>query len=376
VQRVKHLIKKEFRQIRRDRAMLMIIFVVPVVQLLILGYIISSEVKNIPTVIVDSDRSQLSRELIAKIEHSGLFYIKYVKSSPAGYRNLIDSGKASIAIVIPPHFSRDINLLRRTSVQIILDGQDANTSAISLGYINGIIRDFIAQNLLSRAEVVVDQMDITPHFVETQARFWYNPNLEYKDYMVPGIAAFLLTLITTLLSAMGLVREREVGTLEQLLVSPIKKNELLIGKIIPFAILGFFELAIALAFARLWYEIPIVGNLGVFIVFTIIYLFTTLGLGLFISASAHTQQQAIFMAWFIMIFAFLMSGFIFPIENMPKFTQWLSYLNPLRYFMLVIREIFVKGATFKHLLWQGVALVIFSASIFSLAVAKFQQRMK
>jgi ABC-2 type transport system permease protein len=204
---------------------------------------------------------------------------------------------------------------------------------------------------------------------------WYNENLRYSDFMIPGIVVFLLTLVTSLISAMGLVREREIGTLEQLLVAPIKKHELLIGKIIPFAILGLVVLTLSTIFARLWYHIPMVGNLALFATFAVIYLFTTLGIGLLVSAASHTQQQAMFITWFITIFIFLMSGFIFPIENMPQAAQWLSYLNPMRYFILVTREIFIKGAGVKHLYNQGLALIVFGATIFSFAVLRFHKRM-
>jgi ABC-2 type transport system permease protein len=194
--------------------------------------------------------------------------------------------------------------------------------------------------------------------------------------MIPGIVVFLLTMVTSLVSAMGLVRERDIGTLEQLLVAPIKKHELLIGKIVPFAVVGLVELGLAVSFAKLWYQIPIVGNIGLFILFILIYLFTTLGVGLFVSASASTQQQAMFFAFFLMLFFMVMSGFIFPIENMPRSMQLLSYIDPMRYMMTATREIFIKGAGWRHLYWQGIALVIFGGTIFSFAVMRFQKRMR
>jgi ABC-2 type transport system permease protein len=175
---------------------------------------------------------------------------------------------------------------------------------------------------------------------------------------------------------MGLVREREIGTLDQLLVAPVKKHELLLGKTIPFAVIGLIEFALALLFARLWYKIPMIGNLGLFGLFALIYLFTTLGIGLLVSARAKTQQQSMFMAFFIMIFLMIMSGFIFPLENMPQIMQWLSYLDPMRYMLTVSREILLKGADLNHLLGQGVALILFGGAIFSLAAARFQKRMR
>ena len=376
MQRIKHIIKKEFRQIRRDRSMIGIIFIMPIMQLIVLGYVISSEVTNISTVICDLDNSYLSREVVRQIDNSGYFNIHYYERDQDKIAGYLDFGKAAVAIVIPEHFARNIALQRKVKIQILLDGQDVNTATITLGYLNGIIQNMAAEQALKNLSAVVIEKGQSPHFIREEARFWYNPDLRNSDYMVPGIAAYLLTIVTALLSAMGLVKEREIGTLEQLLVTPIKKHELLIGKIIPFAILGFFELGIALVFARFWYHIPIVGNLGLFALFTVIYLFTTLGLGLFVSAISYTQQQALFMVWFIMVFIFLMSGFIFPIENMPLFAQALSYLNPLRYFMIVIREIFIKGSGLQYLYWQGIALAIFGAVIFSFAALLFQRRIK
>jgi ABC-2 type transport system permease protein len=366
--------KKEFLQIRRDRAMITLIFIMPIAQLVVLGYVVSSEVQNISLVICDLDRSDLSRCYVQMFDRSVYFRLKGVESRYSELEDYLEDGQASVALVIPYRFSAKVRNRQSANIQVLVDGQDTNAATITLGYINSMTRSYF-QTCLERTPAQEPAMPFSPS-IQPQIRIWYNPELEYSDYMVPGIAAFLLTMITALISAMGLVREREIGTMEQLLVSPLKKHELLIGKILPFAVIGFIELAIAIAFAKLWYNIPIVGNIGLFALFALIYLFTTLGIGLFVSASSQTQQQALFMTWAIAVFAFLMSGFIFPIENMPKGAQLVSYLNPLRYFMVVIRDIFLKGATLRHLVWQGCALVIFSTSIFSIAVVRFQQRMK
>lgn len=370
--KIRTIIKKEFIQIRRDKAMIAIIFVVPVIQLILLGYVISSEVKNLQTVICDLDKSPVSRELISRVENSNYFIITGYDDRYSRLEEHLDSGRAHVVVVVPNHFGRDIRLGRETSLQILLDGQDTNSATIALGYLNAIIRDFGREKLA----VHLQTFSIRPVLIDLETRYWYNPELQYSDYMVPGIAAFLLTIITTLLSAMGLVREREIGTLEQLSVTPIKKHQLLIGKIVPFAVLGFLELGIALVFAKIWYDIPLAGNLAIFALFTLIYLLTTLGLGLLISASSHTQQQALFMSWFFMVFALLMSGFIFPIENMPPLAQVITYLNPMRYFILVIREILIKGAGFQHLYQQGLVLVAFGVLIFGFAVMRYQERLK
>ena len=368
------LIKKEFLQIIRDRAMRAILLIMPIMQLLLLGYVVSSEVKNISTVICDLDNSPLSRSLIDKIRNSRYFTVRYFESNPADVSSLLDRSQASAAIVFPQDFSKKVRRNEQTAVQILMDGQDVNTATVALGYLNGILEDFLSERVT--AVLIQSEGMVDVHLVQPNVRIWYNPNLKNSDYMVPGIAVFLLTMITTLLSAMGLVREREIGTLEQLLVAPLKKHQLIIGKIIPFAVIGIFELALSIGFAKLWYNIPIVGNLLILLMFGVIYLFTTLGVGLFVSATTHTQQQAMFVSWFMMIFVFLMSGLNFPIENMPRAAQWLTYLNPMRYFVIVVRELLIKGAGLAHLYDQGLALTAFGAVIFSGAVLKFQNRIK
>jgi ABC-2 type transport system permease protein len=299
VKRIKHIIKKEFLQIRRDRSMMAILFVVPIVQLLLLGYVVSSEVRNIQTVICDLDNSQLSRQLIDRVKNSGYFTIKFYDNREKNLHGYLNSGKASVAIVIPSDMSKNLNRNIPTQLQILVDGQDSNTSTIAMGYISGILESFLSDYMSLQIQSEASVFDI--HLLTPNIRIWYNEELKFKNYMIPGLVVFILTMVTTLISAMGLVREKEIGTLEQLLVAPIKKHELLIGKIVPFAIIGLISLTISIAFAKLWYRIPIVGNLGLFALFSIIYLFTTLGIGLLVSASARTQLQAMFMTFFFII---------------------------------------------------------------------------
>ncbi|MBN2356816.1 ABC transporter permease [candidate division KSB1 bacterium] len=372
--RIKYIIQKEFRQIRRDRPMLIILFLLPIVQLLILGYVVSSEVKNIRTVICDLDNTPLSRDLVGRLINSGYFDVKYFEASESQLPQYFDLGKAMVALVIPRHFARDLARNKPTQIQVLMDGQDSNSAVIAMGYIGGILENFLTDRLTRQMAEYAGVLDI--HLVTPVIRVWYNEDLKYSNFMVPGIVVFLLTMVTSLVSAMGLVRERELGTLEQLLVAPIKKHELLIGKLIPFAILGFVVLTLGIALAKVWYDIPIVGNLGLIALFSFLYLFSTLGIGLFVSASARTQQQAMFMTFFLLVFFMLMSGFFVPIENMPESIQYVTYLNPMRYFMLVVREVFIKGANLSHLYWQGIALLIFGSGIFTFATMRFQKRMK
>jgi len=374
LRKIFHIIKKEFIQVRRDRGMLMILFVAPLMQLLILGFVISSEVRNIRTVICDLDDSSTSRLLVERIRNSGYFDLAWFDTRQNHLHEYLDDGRAVVAVVIPSDFSTRLQRGERTSLQVLMDGQDSNTSTIALGYINGILQSEMMDQI--EGQLMGSEAAAEVHLISPNLRVWYNEELKNSDYMVPGIVVFLLTMVTTLVAAMGLVREREIGTLEQLLVAPIRKHELLIGKLVPFAVLGLIELAFAISVAKLIYDIPIAGNLGLLLIFTLVYLFTTLGLGLFISATSGTQQQAMFLTLFFLMFFMLMSGFLFPIENMPKTMQIISLLNPMRYFVLVIREIFIKGAVVRHLFHQGVALLIFGAVVFTFAVLRFQSRMK
>ncbi len=372
--RIAAIIRKEFLQVRRDRSMMAILFVVPIVQLLILGYIISAEVKNIQTVICDLDQTPVSRQVIERIRNSGYFNVRYFEREENRLADYLDSGRTTVAVVLPRDFAKHLTNNQPVDIQVLMDGQDSNTSSIALGYIAGILESFMTDQL--GAQLAASAAGPHVHLITPSIRVWFNENLRNSDYMVPGIVVFLLTLVTSLVSAMGLVREREIGTLDQLLVAPVKKHQLLIGKIIPFAVLGFIEVSVALLFAKLFYQIPIVGSLGLFFLFTAVYLFTTLGIGLAVSASARTQQQAMYLTLFLLMFFLLMSGFLFPIENMPVAMRYLSKINPMSYLILVVREIFIKGATLHHLYTQGVVLLGSGMLIFTFATLRFQSRMK
>lgn len=368
------LIKKEFIQIRRDKPMMALLFLVPLVQLILLGYAVSTEVKHIQTVVCDLDNTPLTRALIERLRHSGYIEIRYIEFRQNRIRTYLDEGKASIGLVIPKNFSESLTNSLPTQVQILVDGQDSNTATIAFGYMQGLLQEFIKEQLAQFSMRSPESFSL--RWVSPKIRVWYNPQLKTSDYMVPCIVVFLLTIITSLVSAMGLVREKEIGTLEQLLVAPLKKYMILIGKIVPFGVVGLIELFLGILFAKIWYDIPLVGNLGLFTLFILVYLFTCLGIGLFVSASVNTQQQAMFFSFFFVFFFMVMSGFIFPIANMPKSMQILTYLNPMRYMVTVTRELFIKGGGLYHLFPQGIALLVFSTIIFSFAVWRFQRRMK
>ncbi|MFZ5518854.1 MAG: ABC transporter permease [Candidatus Zhuqueibacterota bacterium] len=373
IRKILFLIRKEFIQVFRDKPMLVVIFFMPIVQLLLLGYAVSVDIKNIATLVCDQDRSATSRELIRRFENNQYFTLEYYVTEQQEIVGYIDRGKATIAIVIPARFEYDMKRNVSPTIQLLVDGQDSNSSLVAMGYAQRIIQSY-------SSEILIDQLIQNPasmsnvRLVTSETRVWYNPNLQAKNFMIPGIIVILLTVITSLLTALGIVKEKEIGTLEQLNVTPIKSYQLMLGKTIPFAILGLLEISFAILVARLWYQIPIRGNLLELFGFAFVFMFTTLGMGILISTNSKTQQQALFMAWFFMLFSILMSGFIFPIDNMPRLMQYLTYINPVRYFVTVVRELFLKGSGLAHLWSQGLIMTLFSIVVITYSSIRFQKR--
>lgn len=367
------LIRKEFQQILRDRFMLAIIFMIPVVQLFLLGYAVTTDVKHLKLAILDEDRSGMARQIGASLEHCGYFDLVGWAESRRQVEAWIQDGKADLGILIPLHFNAGLETGRSPAVQILVDGQNSNTSAIGLGYATRILQE-ISADILSSKQAVKAQPQPRVHLVEAKTRIFYNPDLKSVYYMIPGVVTVLLTVTTMMLTGMGLVREKEIGTFEQLMVTPILPAQLLMGKLIPFAILGFLELSLALSIGAVWFHLPFEGNLALVALATVLFLMTTLGIGLFVSTISSTQQQALFIGWFIMIFGMLMSGFFYALENMPNWAQMLTLLNPLRYYLAILREVFLKGSSLQQLHREFVALAVIGVSVLSLTVARFRAR--
>ena len=279
----------------------------------------------------------------------------------------IQGWDAQMALVIPAHFGRNLKRGQTPEIQIIIDGLDGNTAGVALGYTRSILSE-TARKLGTPEPVLAGPV------VESEERMWYNLNLDNAQYMIPGIVVVLMTIISMMLSAMSLVKEKEIGTLEQLMVSPLKRYQLLLGKIIPFLMLTFIELGLVMTFARIIFSIDINGNLLLLAFLSFLYLFTTLGLGVFVSAITSTQQEAMFISWFFMVFMLLMSGFFIPIENMPESLQHVTYLNPMRYILSIIRDIVQKGSAFRFLLPEAIPMTAYGIIIFILAVLNFQKR--
>jgi ABC-2 type transport system permease protein len=371
MQRIAAMIRKEYRQVFRDRPMVVIIFVVPLLQLLILAHAITTEVQHLKLLVADLDHSPESRRIVQAFSHTERFDLVGFTRDLAKIKSRMQGWEAQMAVVIPPHFGRDLGRGLAPRLQLVADGVDGNAAGVALGYAQGILAAF-GQEYLEGSPARARLASV--HLVGMEERMWYNPELSSRQYMVPGIVVVLLTILPMMLSALSLVKEKEIGTLEQLLVTPLKKHQLLMGKLIPFLILSYAELALVTAVGVLGFAIPMQGSYPVLALLALLYLFTTLGLGIFISTVAHSQQQAMFVAWFFMIFMILMSGFFIPIENMPVVLQKLTYLNPMRYFMAIVRDIFQKGSQLRFLLRDAVPLAAFGLLIFSFGVAKFRKR--
>jgi ABC-2 type transport system permease protein len=371
MQRMLTMIKKEFKQIFRDKPMMAIIFVVPLVQLLIMSFAITVDVKHIKLVIADLDNSKLSRDIVNSFGNTDRFDIVGHTRDLNQIKDQFKEWQTQMALIIPTNFARDLQRNLKPQIQLSVDGVDGNSAGVALGYASGILSQFGLNHMIhpKRRQILKDT-----HIVTMEERMWYNLDLSSKQYMVPGIAVVLLTILPMMLSAMSLVREKEIGTLEQLMVTPLKKHQLLLGKLIPFLILSFIELTILIIVAIFVFNIPMVGSFGLLAFLAFLYLFTTLGLGIFISTMTNSQQQAMFFAWFIMVFMILMSGFFIPIENMPETLRKLTYLNPMRYFLYIVRDIFQKGSSLQYLYKDAIPMAFYGIAIFSFSVLKFQKR--
>lgn len=376
-----HIIIKEFLQIRRDRRMLGLAIAAPLLQLILLGYAATTDIKSIPMVVNDQDRSSISREFVRQFTNSGYFIVEDEVHSSNEIDHSIDHGKAWLALVIPPGFGNKILAGRTVSVQMIADGSDANSANISLGYSNQIIakysRAIIAETRQrSRFFESEGRTAVQPVRVNPEIRVWYNPDLKSANFMVPGVVALVLMIVTMTLTSLGLVKEKELGTLEQLMVTPIKPYQLIVGKLLPFVIIGALDITLVLTVARFWFQVPMRGNVLLLYGLSGLFILTTLGLGLFVSTISRTQQQAMMTAQFFIFMPFtFLSGFTFPIENMPDWVQAITYIIPLRYFITIIRGIFLKGVGIAELWPQSLALLVFGVAILSLSVLRFRKRL-
>jgi drug efflux transport system permease protein len=365
VRRLRHLMRKELLELRQDPKLFGVLFLAPIIQLTFLGYAATTDVKNVPLVIVDADRTPASRRLIDAFIGSPYFSIVGSVGSVADVDPWLEHGDAWMALAIPPGYGDQIESGTPATVQVIADGTDANSATLALGYARALVATHSGGISTARGGT-------EPRGgIDAQIRIWFNPRLESREFMIPGVVAMLLLVITTNLSSMGIVREKELGTLEQLNVTPVARWELIVGKLLPYGLLGMIDVVLVTAFAVLWFEIPIAGSPLLLFGTSLIYLLTTLGLGLFISTISDTQQQSMMTATFFFLTPMLyLSGFIFPIENMPAAIQPLTYLIPLRYFIIIVRGIFLKGVGVAVLWPEILALLAWGIGILALAVLR------
>ena len=363
---------KELLQVKRDKKMLVVIFMAPILQLIFLGYAANMDVNVIHTTIYDQDKTSTSRDFIKRFEQSGYFKIDYYVNDYEEVTDLLIMGKTLVAIVIPKDFEKKINRRETAPLQTLFEGSDGNKASIALGYIQGIATKF-SQGIVAETKDKLGMKISLSGSLTPEVRVWYNPEMKTRNYMVPGILGLILMISTISLMSMAVVREREIGTLEQLIVTPIKNYQLILGKLIPFTLIGFVVLVIVMIIMTQWFGIVVRGN-KLFLLFTaLLFVLSNLGIGLFISTVSKTQQQAMMASVFaIMMPMIYLSGFAFPIENMPTIVQYITYVIPLKYFIIIIRGIVLKGIGFSSLWFEtlilfgmGVTLLIFSSLRFS-----------
>jgi ABC-2 type transport system permease protein len=371
MRRVKFLVWKELIELRRDPRLLSVVILAPILQLFLLAYAATTDIRDVPILFADADRSASSRELIARFAASPSFTIAGIVTSPEEVEGPLDSGHAWIAVAIPAGYGAALAGGRPQTLQIVADGSDANSAGVSLGYASSLIAQY-------GREVAARHRPASPSApaIDPRIRVWFNPRLESRDFMIPGVVALLLLVVTTNLSSMGIVREKESGTLEQLNVTPLGRWELIVGKLLPYAMLGMVEVFLVLSVALFWFEIPLRGSVLLLLVMSLVYLMTTLGLGLFVSTISSTQQQAMMTTVFFFLLPMIyLSGFIFPIENMPVAIQWVTYLIPLRYFLVIVRAIFLKGVGLETFWPEALALAAWGVVILLLAVLRSSKRL-
>ncbi|HEX2951801.1 MAG TPA: ABC transporter permease [Armatimonadota bacterium] len=373
LRRVWRIVRKEIIQTLRDRRMLAILFVAPILQLFIFGYAVSTDINNIITAVYDEDHSATSREFIDTLIQSRYFTYKYYLESPQDVNRVLDSGQAQVVVHIPRSFAEDLAHNRTAQLQTILDGSDSMSALVISGYVDAVLQRYSAA--ISNERLLRQNGSLT-HMpgIEGRLRVWYNPELKSVNFMVPGVLCMILMIITTMMTSLAIVKEKEIGTLEQLVVTPISSAELMLGKTLPFLFAGLLDMVLVLLVAVSWFHVHVVGSVLLLFILSILFLFTTLGLGIFISTVSKTQQEATLTSFFFFLPFILLSGFMFPIENMPEFVRWITYAIPLRYFLDIIRGIFLKGVGLNVLWPQVIVLACYGIGIITLSALRFQKR--
>lgn len=375
MRRLGFLVRKEFQELRRNPRMLRVLLIAPVFQLGILGYAATTDVKNVPALFVDADRSTASRDLIGRFEGSPYFSVVGVTSRHEDVDEALQHRTAWMAVSIPAGYGRAIADGTPVTVQVITDGTDSNSAAVGLGYATTLIAEKAVDVALARlgAGGLVRPVGS----LEARTRVWFNPQLLSQQFMVPGVLALLLMITTTVLGAVAIVREKELGTLEQLNVTPLRRWEMTVGKLLPFGLIGVIQVFLVVAVTVLWFQIPLRGSFLLLFGLSLVYLLCTLSLGLLVSTISSTQQQAMMTAVFFFVVPMIyLSGFIFPIENMPAVIQPLTYLIPLRYFLVIVRGIFLKGVGLESFWPDALMMLAWGLTVLTLATVRSRKTLR
>lgn len=363
LERVREMVRKEFLQLFRDPRMWRVVFIAPVLQLLVFGYAVSTDIRHTPTFVVDLSRTQESRDLQDTFTASGYFRVVARSDRPGDVVRALDHGDALVGLVIPPDFAARLRDGRGAALQLLLDGTQSNTATVAQGYAERIVQDF-AGRYAGAVKPVVDLRE----------RAWFNPDLASRNYNVPAVAGAIIFLICLLLTSLAVVREREIGTLEQLMVSPLAAAELIAGKTIPFALIGLADVVLVTAAALFWFDVPFAGSFALLMLASLLYILSSLGIGLLVSTVSKTQQEAFMTTFLIFMPAILLSGLMFPVNSMPRLFQWLTLVNPMRHYLEIVRGIFLKGAGIGPLWVQYLALLALGAGLLGFAASRFRKR--
>ncbi|MCC6488560.1 MAG: ABC transporter permease [Candidatus Hydrogenedentes bacterium] len=372
LERIRRMLIKEFLQMFRDVRMRLVVFVAPLIQMTIFAFALTTDVTNIRTIVLDRDNTPSSRELLHAFTAADYFEIVAFARSDEDFRKMLNAGEAQAALEIPLDFERDLRGGRTARVQLLVDGTETNNAAVALSYANQIAGQFAQERQLRQFEVQLGAGAI-PATVAFEMRAWFNPNLESAYYYVPGLIAVMLMVVSVMLTSISIVREKEIGTIEQVMVTPIRRVEFIIGKTLPFLVTGYITMTLMFAVAMIVFGVRVEGSILLLYVLAGVYVVGNLGLALFVSVSAATQQQALLTAFLLLMPGVLLSGFMFPIRNMPMLIQYATVLNPMRWFLIILRGIVLKGegiaTLWQPILWQTGLAVIF----ITLAVARFRK---
>jgi ABC-2 type transport system permease protein len=377
VQRLRFLVWKEFLELRKDPKLFGVVIVAPILQLTLLGYAATTDVRDVPVVVADGDRSSSSRELIARFDGSPNFTVLDVVSTVNDVEPYLERGRAWLALSIPAGYGVQVARRIPVTLQVIADGSDSNSTTVALGYATSLIGGSAQALVEARGAAAppAEEPVRRAGSIEPRIRIWFNPQLESRHFMIPGVLALVLLVVTANLASMAIVREKELGTLEQLNVTPLRRWELIAGKLLPYGSIAMVDVLLVVAVAVFWFEVPLRGSFALLLAMSLLYVVCTLALGLFISTISETQQQAMMTATFFFLTPMIyLSGFIFPIENMPQVIQAVTYLIPLRYFLVIVRGIFLKGIGLDLLWPQAAALAAWGAIVLALAVSRSRKR--